>query len=195
MENFDLILKDYANWKLDNVETIEALKHNRSLIYQRLEPIYLVLNALYDEAVENEGLEEDKATIFQMGLNYLHDQFAIIRIYYEKLFDSDCAAFETYTPLVVYLLFISDFREDIEEKTDAFDDSELNNIETIIENMIAERRKEFDVVAARLKKAIDTISAEVGFEHVSIIDIFVEIAEHLDIELESGRTWVLGEDI
>ena len=36
MEQFDLILKDYVNWKLDNIEGLERFKHNRSLIYARL---------------------------------------------------------------------------------------------------------------------------------------------------------------
>ncbi len=195
MEHFDLILKDYANWKLDNIEAIEALKHHRSLIYTRLEPIYLVLNTLYDEAVENGSLDEEKMTIFQTGLNYLHDQFAIIRIYYEKLFDADCEAFEKFTPLVVYLLFIGDFRDDVEEKNGSFDDEELNDIENMIENMIAERREDFAYVEDLLKKAVDKIIETFDVEHVSIIDIYAEIAEHLGVDLEERRTWVLGEDV
>ena len=75
MDQFQIVLKDYANWKMENVETLEKLKANDSLIYDRLEPVYKVLNTIYDMAIEEKELSEDLQTIFQVGLNYIHSQF------------------------------------------------------------------------------------------------------------------------
>ena len=195
MEQFHIVLKDFANWKLENIEILERFKTNRSLLYDRLEPVYVVLNHTYEKAVENEDLNEDYQTIFHVGLNYLHTQFEVIRIYYEKLFESDCELFESYTPLVGYLLFISDFRTDLEEYEDQLDCSDLSDVETLIENMIAERDDRFSYAAERLNKVVDDIVSQLDFEYIGIIDIFVEIADNLKLDLSSHKPFVIGRDI
>lgn len=195
MHQFELVLKDFVNWKLDNVEVLERFKQHGSLIYDRLEPVYVVLNRIYDMAVEDEEINEDFETIFQVGLNYLHTQFEVIRIYYEKLFDSSCERFEAYTPLVGYLLFISDFRADLEEFENEIDFEELNEVETLIENMIAEKNDAFEYAADKLNKATLSIVEQLDFEYVSITDIFVEIAENLNVNLSTDETLILGSDI
>lgn len=195
MNQFDFILKDFVNWKLDNVEVLEKFKHHGSLIYDRLEPVYVVLNHIYEMAIEEESLSEELETIFQVGLNYLHAQFEVIRIYYEKLFNSSCELFEAYTPLVGYLLFISDLRADLEAFEEDIDFSELNEVETMLENMIAEHRDEFEYAANKLNKATYNIVKNLDFEYVSIIDIFVEIAENLKIPLSTDEAFMIGKDI
>jgi hypothetical protein len=194
MNQFNLILQDYANWKMDNVEIIERLRHNDSIIYDRLEPVYAVLNHIYDHALENE-LSEDLETIFQVGLNYLHSQFEVIKVYYEKMFASDCDLFEAYVPLVGYLLFISDFRADLEEYEDLIDFDSLDEVETIIENMIAEKDDRFEYAAAKLNETTKNIVDQLDFEYVGVIDIYVEIAENLGITLSVDEPFVVGEDI
>lgn len=195
MDQFDFILKDFVNWKLDNVEVLEQFKHHDSLIYDRLEPVYMVLNHIYDDVVEANDINEEYQTIFQVGLNYLHSQFEVIRIYYEKLFDSNCERFEAYTPLVGYLLFISDLRADLEEIEDNIDFSELNEVETLLENMIAEQRDEFEYAANRLNKATHNIVKNLDFHYVSVVDIFVEIADTLDVELSTKEPLIIGREI
>jgi len=195
MEQFNIVLKDFVNWKLENVEVLEKFKTNHSLLYDRLEPIYVVLNKIYEQAVEGEELNEDLKTIFQVGLNYLHTQFEVIRIYYEKLFDSDCQLFSKYVPLVGYLMYIYDFRSDLEDYEDSIDFSELNNVETMLENMIAERDDRFEYAAERLNECLDNIVSQLDFEYVSIVDIFVEISENLDVDLSTEESFIVGKDI
>lgn len=194
MNQFNLILQDYANWKMENVEILERFKHNDSILYDRLEPVYAVLNHVYEMALEEE-LSEDLQTIFQVGLNYLHSQFEVIRVYYEKLFDSDCNLFEEFAPLVGYLLFISDFRADLEEYEELIDFEPLDQVETMIENMIAERDDRFEYAAQQLNKTTNKIVEQLDFEYVSVIDIYVEIAENLGVPLSTDEDFVIGEDV
>lgn len=194
MNQFNLILQDYANWKMENVEILERFKHNDSIIYDRLEPVYAVLNHVYEMALEEE-LSEDLQTIFQVGLNYIHSQFEVIRVYYEKLFDSDCDLFEEFAPLVGYLLFISDFRADLEEYEELIDFEPLDQVETMIENMIAERDDRFEYAAQQLNKTTNEIVEQLDFEYVSVIDIYVEIAENLGVPLSTDEAFVIGEDV
>ncbi len=195
MEAFHIVLKDFANWKMENIEILERFKSNRSLLYDRLEPVYVVLNHIYESAVENQELNEDYQTIFQVGLNYLHTQFEVVKVYYEKLFESDCELFESYTSLVGYLLFISDFRADLEEYEDELDCSDLSEVETMIENMVAERDERFSYAAERLNNAVNNIKSQLDFDYISIIDIFLEIADNLNLNLPTRKPFVIGKDI
>ena len=195
MEQFDLILKDYVNWKFDNIDVLERFKHHESLIYDRLKPVYLVLEHIYDSIVEHGESRDEYETIFQVGLNYLHSQFEIIRIYFEKLFKADCVQFEIYTPLVGYLLFINDIRADLETVDEEIDFSELNEVETLIENMIAEKGDEFEYAANRLNEATKKLVKNLDFQYVGIVDIFTEIADNLGIDTHDDKPFIIGKDI
>ena len=131
----NLIYRDYASWKIKNHEMIETFQKNESVIYDRLDPVYTVLNHIYDLLVEEQKIDEDLDTIFIAGFNYLHSQLEIIKIYYEKLFQSKCDDFINYSEMVLYLLFIFDIRTDLENNEIDSDIEELNELETSIENI------------------------------------------------------------
>ena len=52
----NLLYKDYAAWKLENQETLEQFQKNGNMIYDRLEPIYAVLNHIYDHKDKQKDL-------------------------------------------------------------------------------------------------------------------------------------------
>ena len=110
----NIIYKDFASWKIENTQTIDQFNKNNSVIYERLEPVYEVLNHIYDMVVEKNEIDEDLETIFQVGFNYLNTQFDIIKIYFETLFQSKCEDFDEYSNLIVFLLYIYDLRTDLE---------------------------------------------------------------------------------
>ncbi len=195
MQAFELVLKDYANWKMDNAEVLETFKQHGSMIYDRLEPVYAVMDYVYQRAINHGTLNEDLETIFQVGLNYLHDQFEAIRIYFEKLFEGDCGIFENYAVLVGYLMFISDFRADLEGLEDSLDFTSLDDVENTIENMIATRENNYVYAGEILNEATQDIVEQLDFEYVSIIDIFVEIARNLGVAIHNDEMSIFGKDI
>ena len=76
------------------------------MIYQRLEPVFVVLDHIYTLACETEKLDEDLDTIFEIGFNYLNAQFNVIKIYFESLFQSNCDDFVHYSEMLLFLSFI-----------------------------------------------------------------------------------------
>ena len=82
MDNF--LYRDYAAWKIENLEIINKFMENDNPIYKRMEPIYLVLNHIYDLACLDEKVDEDYETVFEVGFNYLHSQFEVIKIYFQR---------------------------------------------------------------------------------------------------------------
>lgn len=190
----NIAYKDYASWKIENGEVIEKFKENHSIIYERLEPIYIVLEHIFGLAVGQEQVDEDLENIFLVGFNYLNSQFDIIKIYFETLFQSNCEDFENYSNLVLYLLFIYDIKTDLENNEIDSDIEELNELETLIENSIMGRSENFDYLADQMNETLKIVYGKMNYEYVSIIDIFVEIAENLDLYIFEDEDIVLGND-
>lgn len=190
----NLIYKDYASWKIENHEVIDIFKTNHSIIFERLEPVYVVLEHIFDLAVNHEEVDEDLETIFHVGFNYLNAQFDIIKIYFETLFQSKCDDFANYSNLILYLLFIFDIKSDLENNKIDSNISELNELETMIENMIMERTENFEYINDKMNETLKIVYSKMNYEYVSIIDIFVEIAENLNLFIFEDDEIILGND-
>lgn len=193
MDSF--ILKDYASWKIENYDLLELFKKNENTIYQRLEPVFLVLDYIYDLACDKQELDEDLETIFNIGFNYINAQFNVIKIYFESLFQSNCEDFQEYSELVLYLIYIYDIRADLENHGFDSDMETLNNTETYIENVIMERRKDQEYVRNMLNESLKVVFDTIDYEYISIIDIYVEIAENFGIYMFEDEDFVVGQEI
>ena len=72
-------------------------------------------------------------------------------------------------------------RIDLENNGFESDLDVLNECETTIENMIMERRKDFDYVRNLMNETLQDVFDQIDYEYISIVDIYVEIAENLNI--------------
>jgi len=190
----NILYRDYASWIMENNEIIQKFIGNNNPIYRRLEPIHLVLEHIYNLVVEDNQMDEDFETVFEVGFNYLHAQFEVIKIYFESLFQSNCDDFINYSDSVLYLLYIYDVRTDLENNGFDSDYNELDILETNIENMIMERREDFLLIDDQMKKVFDDIFKNLNYEYISIVDVFVEIAHTVGI-YEDTEDIILGTDI
>lgn len=190
-----LIYKDYASWKIENSQTLEQFDENRSVVYERLEPVYEVLNHIYDMVVDKEEIDEDLETIFQVGFNYLNTQFDIIKIYFETLFQSNCKDFAEYSNMILFLLYIYDLRTDLENNNISSDIEELNDLETNIENMVMERRDDHEFINSKMNETLSIVFNLMDYEYVSVVDVFVEIAENLGLFIYEDKDLVIGKEI
>lgn len=189
------VLKDYASWKMENYEMLEKFKKDHNPVYLRLEPVHVVLEHIYDMACNNQEIDEDLENIFNIGFEYLYSQLNVIKIYYEKLFKSNCDEFLEYSEMILFLLFIFDLKTDIDEHGFESDDDKINHTETYIEDMIMERRQDFDYVRDMMNSMLKHVYEMIDYEYVSIIDIYFEIAENLGIFLYEDEDLILGEEV
>ena len=187
--------QDYATWKIENSETLDQFNDNSSVIYERLEPVYEVLNHIYDMVIEKKEIDEDLETIFQVGFNYLNTQFDIIKIYFETFFQSKCDDFVGYSDMILFLLYIYDLRIDLENNDINSDIEELNDLETNIENMIMERRDDHEFINSKMNETLAIVFDLMDYEYVSVVDVFVEIAENLGLFIYEDKELVIGKDI
>ncbi len=194
MQQFDGILKDFVNWKLDNDDIIDRFRSIDSKVYRRLEPVISVLNYTYQRAIYHGPLNEDLETIFQVGMNYLNEQFSVIKDYYVTLFNQNCEALEEFGDLVNYLLFIHDFRSDLEKYKKAIEMDDLDELETCIEDMIAQKDNDLEYAEKRFTQIVSETVAILDYEYTSVVDIFYEIARSMGIGLSDDTMSILSKD-
>jgi len=190
-----LIYKDYAAWKLENQEILEQFQSNNNNIYDRLEPVYAVLNHIYDLVVEGVELDEDYELIFHSGFDYLGTQFEIVKIYYKTLFLENADDFIEYSDLLLYLIYISDVKNDLDSNDIDSDIPSLNDLEVTLENMIMERNNDIVYTTNLFNTVFEEVFGKLNYEYVSIVDVFSEIAESLGIFLYENADYVIGNEI
>jgi len=190
-----LIYKDYAAWKLENQEILEQFQSNNNNIYDRLEPVYAVLNHIYDLVVEGVELDEDYELIFHSGFDYLGTQFEIVKIYYKTLFLENADDFIEYSDLLLYLIYISDVKNDLDSNDIDSDIPSLNDLEVTLENMIMERNNDIVYATNLFNTVFEEVFGKLNYEYVSIVDVFSEIAESLGIFLYENADYVIGNEI
>ncbi len=191
----NIIYRDYAAWKLENIKMLEQFQNNKSAVYERLEPVYVVLEYIYELVCDKSELDEDFETIFEVGFNYLSSQFEVIKIYFETLFQSKCEDFDEYSKILLYLIYLLDVRNDLESQGIDSNIEELNELETQIENMIMERQADYVYISDLMNDTLSKVFDSLDFKFVSIVDIFVEIAESLGIFLYEDDDLVIGREV
>jgi len=188
-------LKEYHGWYVENQAFFQALKSHQSVLYTRLHPVYDVLYFLYENNKDVIQLDEDVDRIMQIGLEFLHHQIFICKIYYEQFFEQDLHAFLKYDHVINDLLFIEDLKYELVEQQIAYDQTLLDALSEELETIITEKK---DVpINLNLyvdKKISEIVSFDDGRFH-SIIDIFVEIGSTLGLDLGQDVDIVFGEDL
>lgn len=99
------VLQDYTYWMEEKKALLDYLMEHDSLIYQRLESIFTVLDAIqrFDE-ITDEDLE-----VFQWGFQYLNEQFLTL----EQLMDDlSIDQIDQQSVLYNYMMDLSDFYMD-----------------------------------------------------------------------------------
>ncbi len=190
------IIKEYNQWLKDNQHFILHLREHDSTLYTRLAPIYEVLNYLAEEN-ENNGLDfdDDIYKIFQIGLEYLHSQIATCKLYLENAFKNDFHHFMEYDVVVSYILYLEDLKYEIIENNIDYKKQSLDKLVSFLENLMSDKSEVPDNLNIYVDSEVHKIVDSTEFHFHSIIDIFVEIAETLGIQLYYEDDYLIGKDI
>ena len=99
------VIQDYNYWMEEKKALIDYLVEHESLIYQRLESIFTVLDAIerFDE-ITDEDLE-----VFQWGFQYLNEQFVTLE---QMMDDLSIDQIDQQSVLFNYMMDLSDFYMD-----------------------------------------------------------------------------------
>ncbi|MCK4552379.1 MAG: hypothetical protein KAU02_05615 [Tenericutes bacterium] len=189
------LINEYKLWVKENQKFIEHLKNHDSSLYTRIMPIYEVLNFLYGEYLQNpKNITKEIYKIFQVGFEYLHTQIFTSKVYLEKTFNNDFHKFLEYNSIIGYLLYIEDLRYELKEHNLSSDDQLINDLVIYLENLMTNK----DDIPENTNLYVDRevhkmIDGSLDFH--SIIDIFVDIAETLEIDLFNETDYIIGKEL
>lgn len=127
-------IEDYKAYLYQNHNFIELLKENNSLIYDRLEDVFKVLNFIELMVDASKPLEEELEIIFEVGFSYLHEQIEEIKVYYHRVFNNNYSLMQKYESLINYSLYLSDLEEVLKEKN-LYNEQTGNTINSVIEKI------------------------------------------------------------
>lgn len=192
----DKIVREYNQWLKENQNFLLHLRGHDSSLYTRLAPMYEVLSHLADEN-ENNGLDfdDDLYKIFEIGFEYLHQQLDTCKLYLENTFKQDFHHFLEYDKVVGYLLYLEDLKYEMIENKVEFKKVNLDRLVSYLETLMNEKKEVPDNLNLYVDSEVHKVVDVNDWEFRSIIDIFVEIAETLGIELYIEDDYILGKDI
>ena len=189
-------LKAFASWDKENHEFIEELHEHQSILYDRLYPVYAVLDMIAKQSVSGEiEINDDIDKIVSVGLEFLHDQIDTCKLYIDTKFNGDLHDFLTYDQIVNAMFFIDDLKYELAEKEIEYDRESLEQFEDELEDFMNKKKPvnpDLNLyIDDKLSKVID--NQKVDF--YGIVDIFTDIADTLGLDLYTEEEILIGRDI
>ncbi len=188
----EFLIREYKSWLSEKQAFIDHLKSHDSTLYARIMPVYEVLNYLSDELKDQ--MNEDLQKIMQVGFEYLYTQIDTCQLYLDKIFNQDFHVFLDYDRIIAYILYLEDLRYELHEHQIEGHEIVIDRLTKELEEMMETRSDIPESINLYLDNEINQIiDKDISFH--SIIDIFVEIAETLGIELYLESDYVVGKDV
>lgn len=171
------IKEDYIHFNIENNYIFEPLEKEKTMTYDLLHPVILVLNYLVKKSMKIDG--EDPETIediFSIGYHYLYACFDHIKRFLQENFNDDVDELIEYDQNLYMYLRIDEWDTIFEEKNE-FLSALLDQLGTTFAYRKKLEKKQIEAIEEELEKA------QSQTEEVSISDQFMDIAEALGLDV------------
>lgn len=135
------IYEDYNGYMTDMRGLIKKLEETSSGVYVLLEDVLTVTKYIYEEHTKGSKLDDVLEEIFEAGFGYLSNVLSDISIMYQDYFNSDMKLFNYYAPLIVYSIYLEDYRCHLEAEELLTEEREefIKNIEEEVDHVLANK--------------------------------------------------------
>ena len=177
------IYEDYGNYMSEVQELIEAMIKNKSTVYYVLTDVINVTDYIYRLSEKNEKIDEDLEEIFEIGFGYLSNILGDLKTYYEEYFEKNMEVFNYYSELMLYSIYIEDYKDHLNVEELITDDIEkiLNDLIYMIDGVLVNKKPYDGLLVANIEGTVDDI--KVGRENFQpVYNVFRMIAETLELE-------------
>ncbi len=177
------IYEDYVSYMNEVQELIEVMIKNNSSIYYVLSDVIKVTDYIYRFHEENENMDEDLEEIFDIGFGFLANTLEDLKTYYYEYFEKDIDKFNYYSELMLYSVYIEDYKGYLEVNDKLNDDVEkaLNELIYQIDSILVNKKPYDKSFVISLDSVIDTIHPY-DPDYKTVYNVFRLIVEELGIE-------------
>ena len=165
------IYEDYQSYMEECSELIEMLKTNGKEVYYAIHDVIKVTDYILKQYQNNQKIDEDLDEIFDIGYGFLANVLA------------DPKTFETYSELLLYSIYIEDFKSFLESE-DLMNDDMLQTINEMLNQLdsIFTHTKKFNPnLPMDLNAQLNALGTE-KFKFKPAYSVFQMICEELDLE-------------
>lgn len=176
------IYEDYRNYIDECDELIEMMKEKGAFVYYAISDVLKVTEYIYKEYEKNQKLDEDLEEIFDIGYGFLANVLADMKTYYEDAFEKNKELFEKYSELLLYSIYIEDFKSYMysEELMNDEYEERINQLLNKIDNIFVNKKP----IPSDLIGQIDATLNDMGLHNSNYrpaYSVFQMIAEELNL--------------
>lgn len=177
------IYEDYLSYMNEVQELIEMMINNNSTIYYVLNDVIKVTDYIYRFHEENENIDEDLEEIFDIGFGFLANTLEDLKTYYYDYFEKDIDKFNYYSELMLYSVYIEDYKGYLEVNDLLNDDVEkaLNELIYQIDSILVNKKPYDKSFVLSLDSVINTV-LPMDADYKPVYNVFRMIVEELGIE-------------
>ena len=177
------IYTDYANWKFENHDFIYQLVRSKSKTISRFSSVIIVVDYLYEKYVKDNSLTPDEEVMFNVGFDYMHDNFFTIKTLLDYTFNGDYIEMEKFAKTINLLLYVNEFQGELLNNDNILESDlkQLDNFEQKLTDYLDKKENCPDEFFPYLDDLVNPIFDRNGIDFTPIEAIFYEISVALGI--------------
>ena len=177
------IYTDYANWKFENHDFIYQLVRSKSKTISRFSSVIIVVDYLYEKYVKDNSLTPDEDVMFNVGFDYMHDNFFTIKTLLDYTFNGDYIEMEKCAKTISLLLYVNEFQGELLNNDNILESDlkQLDNFEQKLTDYLDKKENCPDEFFPYLDDLVNPIFDRNGIDFTPIEAIFYEISVALGI--------------
>lgn len=177
------IYTDYANWKFENHDFIYQLVRSNSKTISRFSSVIIVVDYLYEKYIKDNSLTDDEEVMFNVGFDYIHDNFFTIKTLLDFTFNGDYIEMEKCSKTINLLLYINEFQAELLNSLEnpSKELKPLDDLEHKLTEYLEKKENCPDEFFPYLDDIVNKIFDRNGLEFTPIEAIFYEISVALGI--------------
>ena len=177
------IYTDYANWKFENHDFIYKLVRSKSKTISRFTSVIIVVDYLYEKYVKDNSLTPDEEVMFNVGFDYMHENFYTIKTLLDYTFNGDYEEMEKCAKTINLLLYVNEFQGELLNTDNVLESDlkQLDNFEQKLTDFLDKKENCPDEFFPYLDDLVNPIFDRNGIDFTPIEAIFYEISVALGI--------------
>lgn len=177
------IYTDYANWKFENHDFIYKLVRSKSKTISRFTSVIIVVDYLYEKYVKDNSLTPDEEVMFNVGFDYMHDNFYTIKTLLDYTFNGDYEEMEKCAKTINLLLYVNEFQGELLNTDNVLESDlkQLDNFEQKLTDFLDKKENCPDEFFPYLDDLVNPIFDRNAIDFTPIEAIFYEISVALGI--------------